>query len=104
MYDRALKFFEEKIGNGNPKNIRRKDVINMRDSQSHRPRFGDSLVQVIRVLLEHAIDMDWVDTNHAKGVKLIGPTKQARQPWPPALVDEFRKVADPKHCYYLNCY
>ena len=96
MYDRALKFFEEKIGNGNPKNIRRKDVINMRDSQSHRPRFGDSLVQVIRVLLEHAIDMDWVDTNHAKGVKLIGPTKQARQPWPSALVDEFRKVADPR--------
>jgi len=96
QYDRALAFFEKTIGHVNPKILRRKDVIKMRDSQSHRPRFGDSLVQVIRIVFEHAIDMDWVETNHAKKVQLIGPTKEARQPWPPALVDEFRKVADPR--------
>ena len=93
-YDQVLRFLERKLGNVNPDVLRRKDIIALRDANSEKPRFADYCVQVTRILMEHAIDLDWVETNHAKKVKLIGPTKEARQPWPPALVDEFRKVAD----------
>ena len=95
-YDQVLRLLERKLGNVNPNVLRRKDVIALRDANSEKPRFADYCVQVTRILMEHAIDMDWVDTNHAKGVQLIGTTKAPRQPWPFALVDEFRKVADPR--------
>ena len=95
-YDRVLRMLERTIGNGDPKNLRRKDVIQMRDALSDKPRFADYSVQVTRILMEHAIDIGWVDTNHAKGVKLLGPTRNKRLPWPPATVDTFREVAGPR--------
>jgi integrase len=68
----------------------------IRDANADKPRFANYCVQVMRILMEHAIDIGWTDTNHAKGVKLFPPSKAKRLPWPPALVDEFRKVAGPR--------
>ena len=95
-YDQVLRQIEKSIGKGDPKNLRRKDVIKMRDAFAEKPRFANYCVQVIRILMEHAIDIGWVDTNHAKGVKLFPPSKDKRLPWPPAMVDEFRKAAGPR--------
>ena len=95
-YDQVLRKIDETIGNSDPSTLRRKDVIRMRDAFAEKPRFANYCVQVMRILMEHAIDIGWVDTNHAKGVKLFPPSKEKRLPWPPALVDEYRKAAGPR--------
>jgi len=95
-YDRVLRALLKIMPEVDPRKIRRKDVIRLRDANADKPRFANYCVQVMRILMEHSIDIGWTDTNHAKGVKLFPPSKAKRLPWPPALVDEFRKVAGPR--------
>ena len=93
QYNMALNEIERVLGNVDPNSVRRKHVIQMQSELSDRPRHADYCVQIIRILLEHALDLGWVENNHAKGVKLIGKTRDNRLPWPPAMVEDFRKAA-----------
>ena len=74
--------------------MKRTHVIQMRDSNDHRYRFANYLVQVGSVLFEHAIDLGWVEYNPAKGAGLLEKTGNDRQPWPQHLIEAFRDAAD----------
>jgi integrase len=93
-YDKSLKFFKQSFGQLKPKDMKRSHIIQMRDSNSHRFRFANYTVQVIRILFEHAMDLDWVEYNPAKGVDLLVSDGPARQPWPQNLIEAFREAAD----------
>lgn len=95
-YDLVLQFLEEKMGALPVEKMRRPDVIHARDANVKRRRFASYLVQVIRILMEHAIDLGWRLDNPAKDVALLAKMTPDRDPWPPALIEAFRQAAPPR--------
>lgn len=74
-YDKYLDFFLSIMADANPAKMKRKDVIRLRDSNAEKPYFANYSLRVLRVLMEHCVDLGWRDTNPARGVSEI-KTKQ----------------------------
>ena len=91
-YDKFLDFFIEIMGDANPANMKRKDVIRMRDANAAKAYFANYSLRVLRVLMEHCVDLGWRETNPAKGVPELKTVKAEREPWPQQLLDAFRAV------------
>ncbi len=89
-YDKYLEFFRAIMADANPASMKRKDVIRMRDSNAEKPYFANYSLRVLRILMEHAVDLGWRETNPAKGVPEIKTDKVAREPWPRELLDTYR--------------
>lgn len=68
-YDRVLAHIDDRLGGHDTGQVRRHHVVAWRDQNIGR--FADYLVQVLRVLFEHAIDMGWRDDNPARGVQTV---------------------------------
>ena len=56
-------------------------------------RFANYIVQVVRILLEHSIDLGWKLDNSAKGVELLRSDAPAREAWPQDMLDAYRAEA-----------
>lgn len=93
-YMRSLRYFEEKVGHIDPGTIRRHHVIAMRDALAENPTTANRRVATFSVLMEHAIDAGWIDTNHAKGVSGLKSQQEPRTPWPVNMIEAFRAEAD----------
>ncbi|MBY6089505.1 tyrosine-type recombinase/integrase [Maritimibacter alkaliphilus] len=92
-YDKYLEFFVSIMGDANPAAMKRKDVIRMRDSNAHKVYFANYSLRVLRVLMEHCVDLGWRETNPARGVaELKSEAVKQREPWPRELLDAFRET------------
>lgn len=89
-YDKYLDFFIEIMGDANPATMKRKDAIRLRDANAEKPYFANYSIRVLRVLMEHCVDLGWRDDNPVKGVAEIKSEKKEREPWPQALLELFR--------------
>lgn len=89
-YDKYLEFFKARMGQANPAMMQRKDVIRLRDANAEKPYFANYSVRVLRVLMEHCVDLGWRETNPAKGVPEIKTVKTEREPWPRELLEAYR--------------
>jgi integrase len=89
-YDKFLDFFRSIMGDANPVAMKRKDVIRLRDANAEKAYFANYSLRVLRILMEHCVDLGWRDTNPAKGVPEIRTEKTAREPWPQELLDTYR--------------
>ncbi len=89
-YDKYIKFFLSIMSDANPAKMQRKDVIRLRDANAEKPYFANYSLRVLRILMEHAVDLGWRETNPAKGVPEIKTDKVAREPWPRELLDVYR--------------
>jgi hypothetical protein len=71
-YDKVTAWVVQKLGPLPVAKMQRKDVIRAQAVNQDTVRFANYIVQVLRVLMEHAIDIGWRDagTNPAKGVAL----------------------------------
>jgi integrase len=92
-YDKVLAFIADRLGHLPPAKMRRKDVVRARDSNAETVRFANYLVQVLRILFNHACDIGWRDDNPAKGVSLIQTGKIDRKAWPADLIAAYRAAA-----------
>ncbi|MRX51073.1 tyrosine-type recombinase/integrase [Paracoccus sp. S-4012] len=94
-YDRVLRYIEDKLGQLPADKMQRKDVIRARDANKDSARFASYIVQVLRILFEHAHDLGWIKAgqNPAKGVALVKAKTVGRNPWPPGKVEAFREAA-----------
>jgi len=92
-YLQGFRYFEDKIAMVDPASIRRRNVIEMRDALSSTPTTANRRVAVLSTLMEHAIDIDWIERNPAKGVGSLKGTK-TRHPWPADMVEAFRREAE----------
>jgi len=90
-YDKVLAFVEDRLGGQDVGKVRRHHVVAWRDQNTGR--FADYLVQVLRVLFEHAIDKGWRDDNPAKGVQTVYRPSGTRKAWPDDLVRAARETA-----------
>ena len=89
-YDKYLDFFREIMGEANPAKMQRKDVIRLRDANAEKAYFANYSLRVLRVLMEHCVDLGWRETNPARGVPEIKTAKTEREPWPRELLDVYR--------------
>lgn len=78
------------MGEANPARMHRKDVIRLRDSNADKAYFANYSLRVLRVLLEHSVDLGSRETNPAKGVSEIKTNRTERKPWPQELLDAYR--------------
>lgn len=92
-YDKVLEWVTTKLGTLPVTGIQRKDVIRARDANAEAVRFANYIVQVIRILIEHSIDLGWREENPAKGVSLLKADTAPRQPWPTDMIEAFRDKA-----------
>ena len=93
-YDKHLDFFREIMGEANPAKMQRKDVIRLRDANAEKAYFANYSLRVLRVLMEHCVDLGWRDTNPARGVPELKTVKKEREPWPSELLDAYRNACD----------
>lgn len=96
-YVAHLEFLTDKIGAIEPKHIERRHVISWLDTwgrkSAHRANYR---LRVLRLLLEHAIDMGLLPTggNPAKGVAQLAYDRRQRTAWPVDMVQAFRAASD----------
>jgi integrase len=93
-YDKILTYLHDKWGDHDPRRLKRKDVIFARDANKDAVRFANYVVQVLSILMEHAIDIGWRDDNPAKGVALLKSKAAPRGPWPDDLIAAYRETAE----------
>lgn len=79
-YEKVLLYLEEKIGARDVRTFSRPAAIEAQKANEHRVRFANYIVQILKVLLEHAIDIGWVTDNPAKGVRLLKTPESKKQP------------------------
>lgn len=89
-YDKHLEFFVSIMGDRNPVKMQRKDVIRLRDANAEKAYFANYSLRVLRVLMEHCVDLGWRDNNPARGVPELKTEKTEREPWPRELLDIYR--------------
>ena len=88
-YGKVLAFIKERFRGKNPANLRRVHVVQLQEA--NEGRFAQYLVQVMNVLMEHAIDIGWRDDNPAKGVTLKPIEKRKpHEPWTDEAIATFR--------------
>ena len=92
-YDKVLTFIADRLGDLDCTRLQRRHVISYRDENAGAVRFANYLVQVLRIILEHAVDLGLRTDNPARGVALLKSDRAPRQPWPPALIEAFRVAA-----------
>ncbi len=96
-YDRIINYLRDKLGNIEPRNIERRHVIAWRNdwAESETPHRANYRLRVLRLLLEHAIDMGLLPTNGnpAKGVSEYRYEKREREPWPADKIEAYRANA-----------
>ena len=93
-YDKCLLFFDGKIGKLDPAKMQRRHVIQMQMDNADTVRWANYLVQVVRVVFEHAIDLGWIERNPAKGVSMLKSKAPPRKPWPVHLIEAYRQKAE----------
>lgn len=89
-YDKHLKFFASIMGDRNPAKMQRKDVIRLRDANADKVYFANYSLRVLRVLMEHCVDLGWRETNPARGVPELKTQKIEREPWPSDMLEVYR--------------
>ncbi|TFL16231.1 tyrosine-type recombinase/integrase [Jannaschia formosa] len=97
-YENVLNVLTEKIGTMDCRRMVRADVIKAREGHKNRPRFATYVVQVLSILMEHAIDIGWRKDNPAKGVgkvKTDADKTKPHLPWTDDAVAVFRSGAAP---------
>lgn len=89
-YDKHLDFFASIMGETNPAKMQRKDVIRLRDANSEKAYFANYSLRVLRVLMEHCVDLGWRDSNPVRGVAELKTVKKEREPGPRDLLGQYR--------------
>lgn len=95
-YDKVLEWVKGTLGPLPVAAMQRKDVIRAQSANADRQRFANYIVQVLRIIFEHAIDLGWRKDNPAKGVSLLKSNKPPREAWPLVFVTAFRNAAPPR--------
>lgn len=95
-YDKVLVWVTEKLGQLQVDGMQRKDVIRAQSVNAKTVRFANYIVQVLRVLFEHSIDLGWRKDNPAKGIAMLQSDGPKREAWPQDKIEAFRAEAGPR--------
>lgn len=80
-YRAVLDEIREKNGTRDATKVTRGQVEAIHEKYAATPRKADWYVQILSILFNHAIRLEWMTHNPAKGVELFGAQKEFK-PWP----------------------
>lgn len=81
-YDQVIEQLREKNGDKDIRHVSRAQIRAIHEKYAVTPRKADHYLQVIRLLLNFArLELEWIESNPAEGIKLFGPQTEF-QPWP----------------------
>ncbi|WP_424967291.1 tyrosine-type recombinase/integrase [Dinoroseobacter sp. S375] len=86
-YDPIINLILEKNADRDVRFTTRAHVRAAHEKYAATPRKADYIVQVMSLLFAHAIRLDWIKDNPAKGIELFGKQREY-EPWP----DKARKA------------
>lgn len=93
-YSGKLDFISDRYGPTNPAKMQRHHIIALQ--AANKGRFASYLVQIMSILMEHAIDLGWREDNPARGIKYKLPSFTAPHvPWTAKAIAKFRENAAP---------
>jgi len=95
-YQRVMDYLLNKNADKDMTRLKRADVLAAMEANRERVRFANYIPQVMSVLCEHAIDLGWLTSNPAKGVRRIKVPVEKRRthiPWTDEAVEKFRAQA-----------
>lgn len=96
-YDQHIGYLLERLGKIEPKRVERRHVIEWLNDWTDKatPHRANYRLRVLRLLLEHSLDMGLLPTNGnpAKGVSELRYERKEREPWPSTLIAEYRATA-----------
>lgn len=95
-YERVLQWILDTMPDHDPTKMKQPHVIAARDANLHRRRFGNYIVQVLKILFARANEIGWMVHNPARGVKpLPKPRGEAdlHRPWPHEAQEAYRAAA-----------
>lgn len=96
-YDGVLNYMLDKAGDDDPRKMRRAHVEAAMFANRDRGaiRFANYLRQVLSILFNHAIYLEWMTHNPAKGIPAIkGDGGDMHKPWPPAALEAYAEKAN----------
>lgn len=96
-YDVHLAYFNERMGQVNPRHVERVHVLRWQKAwlETITPHQANYRLRILSILFEVAKDMGLVgkgDENPVKGVKAVAYEKEERQPWPADRIKAFREA------------
>lgn len=94
-YRQSFRYLEEKIGPFDPASIKPHNVYDMRDSMADKPTTSKRRVSALSVLMQHAVQIGWIDRNPIHKFEHLKTKKAPRKPWPQDLIDAARAKAPP---------
>ena len=94
-YLRHFRYLEEVAGHVDPATLRTSHIYEMRDALRETPTDANRKIGALSTLLSHAVRMGWMDRNPALGVANLKGKRPPREPWPEAMIEDFRKAAGP---------
>jgi integrase len=80
-YSPVLDQIGTKNGAKDATKISRSNLREVHEKYAETPRKADWYIQIFSILFTHAIDIEWMTHNPAKGISLYGPQKPM-EPWP----------------------
>jgi integrase len=84
------------------KKMTRKVILEMRDARKDQPVTANATLTMMKILLEYAIDLDWISFNPAKGVPSLDKNAEEREPWTDEEIAAFHDHADPRASLILE--
>lgn len=94
-YDRYLNIIHHEIGTLSLGEIRRRDVLDLQRKFRDTYRKANYTLSVLRLVLDHAMDLDWLQANPAVGVRnLPAPKGAGYRSWSPEQIAAFRAAAE----------
>jgi integrase len=93
-YKLHFDYFVDVMGNVDPARLQPHHVARMRDAIRDTPAFANQRVRVFASLLQYGVELGWARENVAKGLRGIRNNRPDREPWPPHMIEAFRKEAD----------
>lgn len=95
-FERNMAYLEQAAGGIDPSTLRRVHINQMRDALADKPTDANRKIAMLSIILNHGVDIGWLETNYAKGVSMLPPSGRERHPWPLDMLEAFRAKADPR--------
>ncbi len=105
-YKRHLEPMREKWRDVPLIGITKRVIRAYRDSLSEQPRKANQAVEVLRMLLNHAVEIEVLESNPAIGIKPIRIDTEGWKPWPQMALERFSRLATgaPRVAFLLALY
>lgn len=95
-YEGHFRYFLRAMENVDPTTLRRVHINQMRDAFADKPTDANHKISAISVLMNHAVDIGWMERNPAHGVSRLPGTGKHREAWPEEMIEAFRAAAPPR--------